>query len=116
MRRWRSCWPPRASHGSSRSFCSNPTKSTGKIIFVPSVLGGLQMHDSRTGGPQDFEYTLHVPAAGKYAIAAWVVTPSCQQHLLLAVNGAKNPIDIALPYTVGVWETTEPVEINLVKG
>ena len=34
----------------------------------------------------------------------------------LAPKGAKEPVDIALPYTLGKWETTQPVEIALVKG
>jgi hypothetical protein len=96
--------------------CSNPTSSTGKIIFMPSVLGGMQMHYNRTGDPETFEYTFDAPAAGKFALTARVVTPSWQQHLLVAANGAKELVDIALPHTVGMWEETEPVEINLVEG
>ncbi len=68
---------------------SKPTKSTGKIIFMDSNLGGKQLHYSRTGGHQEFEYTFDAPAAGKYALTARVVTPSWKQSLLLTVNGAK---------------------------
>jgi len=96
--------------------CSKPTKSTGKIIFMPSNLGGKQLHYSRTGGPEAFEYTFDAPAAGRYALTARVVTPSWKQHLLVAVNGAKTPTDIALPFTVGMWDKTQPVVISLVKG
>ena len=98
------------------SATSKPTKSTGKIIFMESNLGGKQLHYSRNGGHEDFEYTFDAPAAGTYALTARVVTPSWKQHLLLSVNGAAKPIDIALPFTVGMWETTQPVEISLVKG
>ena len=98
------------------SAASKPTKSTGKLICMPSNLGGKQLHYSRNGGHQDFEYTFDAPAAGKYALSARVVTPSWKQHLLLSVNGAAEPIDIALPFTVGMWDTTQPVEISLVKG
>ena len=45
-----------------------------------------------------------------------MVTPSWKQHLLVAVNGAREPIDIALPHTVGMWDKTAPVEVALVKG
>jgi hypothetical protein len=45
-----------------------------------------------------------------------VVTPSWKQHLLVVANGAKEPVDIALPHTVGMWAKTEPVEVTLVKG
>ncbi len=95
---------------------SNPTDSTGKIIFMPSNLGGKQLHYSRNGGAQEFEYTFDAPIAGKYQLTARVVTPSWQQHLLITANDAKQPIDLALPHTVGVWETTEPVEVELVRG
>ena len=96
--------------------CSEPTKSTGKIIFMPSNLGGKQLHYSRTGGNQTFEYTFDAPAAGKYALTARVVTPSWKQHLFVAANGDQILTDIALPHTVGMWDTTKPVEITLVKG
>ena len=96
--------------------CSKPTKSTGKIIFMPSNLGGKQLHYNRIGKPEQFEYTFDAPAAGKYALAARVVTPSWHQHLRLTVNDATKPIDIALPFTIGMWDKTEPVEVTLVKG
>ena len=96
--------------------CSKPTNSTQKIVFMKSCLGGMQLHYNRNGKPEEFEYTFEAPAAGKYALTARVVTPSWKQHLRVAANGAKEPIDIALPFTVGMWETTEPVEVTLVKG
>lgn len=95
--------------------CSKPTKSTGKIIFMPSNLGGKQLHYSRTGRSQVFEYTFDAPATGKYVLAARVVTPSWKQHLLVSAN-AKQPVDMALPHTVGLWSVTEPVDVELVKG
>jgi hypothetical protein len=96
--------------------CSKPTKSTGKIIFMESNLGGKQLHYSRNGGPQAFEYTLDAPKAGKYALTARVVTPSWKQHLTVKANGAGKPVDIALPFTVGMWDKTQPVEITLARG
>lgn len=98
------------------SATSKPTESTGKIIFMNSNLGGRQLHYSRNGGHQEFEYTFDAPTAGRYALTARVVTPSWKQSLLLAVNDAKQPVEIALPFTVGMWDTTEPVEIELAKG
>ena len=96
--------------------CSKPTKSTGKIIFMPSNLGGKQLHYSRTGNPEEFEYTFDAPKAGKYKLTARVVVPSWDQLLLVAVNGAEKPVDIALPLTVGMWDKTAPVEVALAKG
>jgi len=96
--------------------CSKPTAPTEKLIFMKSSLGGMQLHYSRNGKPEDFEYTLDVPTAGKYALSARVVTTSADQHLFVAVNDAKEPIDIAVPFTVGMWDKTPAVEVTLVKG
>lgn len=95
---------------------TKPTKSTGKIIFMNSTLGGKQLHYNRNGGPEDFEYAVEAPAAGRYALTARVVTPSWKQSLQVKVNDASQPIDIPLPFTVGMWETTAPVEVTLAKG
>ena len=95
---------------------SKPTKSTGKIRFMKSSLGGLQLHYSRLGAPEVFEYSFEAPAAGKYSLSARVVTVSPDQHLLVAANEAKEPVDIVVPYTMGKWEQTQPMEISLIKG
>jgi len=96
--------------------CGKPTKSTGKIIFMESNLGGKQLHYNRLGKPEEFEYTVDAPVAAKYALTARVVTPSWKQHLLVAVNDATKPTDIALRHTVGMWDETQPVEVTLAKG
>lgn len=96
--------------------CSKPTASTGKIIFMNSYLGGKQLHYSRNGGQENFEYTFDAPQAGKYELTARVVTTSANQVLLVAANGSKEPVSISVPYTIGMWDKTEPVEIELVKG
>ena len=95
---------------------SKPTNSTSKIKFMPSNLGGMQLHYGRTGNNEEFEYTIKAPAAGKYALSARVVTPSWKQHLVLAINGTENAASIELPHTVGMWGKTQPVEITLKKG
>lgn len=94
---------------------TKPTESTGKIIFTESVLGGKQLHYSRNGDDESFAYTFDVPAAGKYKLTAHVVTPSWKQNLLVSANG-ENQAKISLPHTVGMWERTEPVTIQLRKG
>ncbi|MFK7911304.1 MAG: hypothetical protein AB8F34_11990 [Akkermansiaceae bacterium] len=95
---------------------SKPTKSNGKIIFMDSYLGGKQLHFGRNGGGQTFEYAIDTPAAGKYKLTAKVVTPSWKQHLVIALNGKPNTASIELPHTIGMWEDTRPVELNLSKG
>lgn len=95
---------------------SKPKKSSAKLIFMNSHLGGKQLHYSRTAGNQTFEYTFDAPAAGAYELTARVVTPSWKQQLQLAVNGSGKQIDIALPHTVGMWDKTPATNITLVKG
>ena len=95
---------------------SRPTRSTGKILFMPSNLGGKQLHYNRNGGAQSFEYTFEAPRAGTYELRARVVTPSWNQHLWITANGSDAPVDLALPHTVGLWETTEAVEVELREG
>jgi hypothetical protein len=96
--------------------CSSPTNSTEKIRFMKSYLGGMQLHYNRLAKPETFEYTFEAPAAGKYALSARVVTVSSGQILLVAVNAAQTPVEIAVPFTVGMWDKTPPVELALVKG
>ncbi|MEY2981122.1 MAG: hypothetical protein RL562_1349 [Planctomycetota bacterium] len=95
---------------------SMPTRNTGKILFMDSVLGGKQLHYSRNGGAQEFEYTFDAPKAGTYQLTARVVTPSWQQILLVKPNGADTAVEIELPHTVGAWSRTEPVDVELVAG
>lgn len=96
--------------------CSKPTNSTAKIRFMKSDLGGMQLHYNRNGAAEEFEYTFDAPAAGKYALSARVVTTSAEQHLQVTANGAKEPTDIAAPFTIGMWGKTQPVEVSLAKG
>ena len=95
---------------------SSPKSSQGRIVFTPSVLGGLQLHYKRTGGQMDFEYTIDAPKAGLYALVGKVVTPSGKQNLVLSVNGDDSVAEIALPHTVGMWGYTKPVQVELKRG
>jgi len=95
---------------------SNPTKSSGKIMFLDSYGGGKQLHYSRSAGNQAFDYIFDAPAAGKYELTAQVATPSWKQSLMVTANDAKQAAEIPLPHTIGLWETTKPVAVELVKG
>ncbi len=86
------------------------------LVLMKSVLGGLQMHYNRTGPATTFAYTFDAPKAGKYALSARVVTVSPNQNVAVTVNDAKEPVVLNLPYTIGMWQKSEPVEIALVKG
>jgi len=94
---------------------SDPTGSNRQITFMPSVLGGMQLHYSR-GGKQHFEYTFQAPDDGKYALTARVATPTWKLSLVGTVNGGDQSIEMPLPHTVGLWDTTEPVAVELKKG
>jgi hypothetical protein len=94
---------------------TKPESSTGRILFANSVLGGKQLHYGRNGGAQDFEYAFQLPAAGRYALTARVVTPTWKQGLTVVAN-AGQPVEMPLPFTVGAWQTSEPVEIELARG
>jgi hypothetical protein len=95
---------------------SKPANSTGKIRFMPSFLGGMQMHYGRNGGPETFEYTFDAPTAGTYELTARVVTTSPNQHFHVVANDAGEPVDIAVPHTVGAWSKTPAARVTLAKG
>ena len=45
-----------------------------------------------------------------------MVTVSAGQNLLLTLNDAAEPLTMDLPYTVGLWQQSKPIEITLAKG
>jgi len=95
--------------------CTKPSKSGGKVVFLPSNLGGKQLHYSRNGRGQALEYEVEVPAAGTYRLTLRVASPSWQQHVKVTANGGAGQ-DVALPHTVGLWGETDPVDVELVAG
>jgi hypothetical protein len=78
--------------------------------------GGMNLHYKRWEQPEPIVYEVTAPMAGKYALAANVVTVNQDQFFLLTVNDAKEPVNMKMPYTVGKWGTTEPATIPLNKG
>ncbi len=89
------------------------SKQSGHFAAMKSFAGGMQLHC--TGGFKT-EYTVEVPRAGKYALTARVVTVQEGQKFRVAANDAKSPVEIAVPYTIGKWQMTTPVELALVGG
>ena len=88
-------------------------KPSGYHAAMKSYSGGLQLHC--TGGFKA-DYTIEVPQAGKYALTARVVTVQEGQKFAFAANDNKAAVEIDVPYTLGKWQPTKPVEISLVKG
>jgi hypothetical protein len=89
------------------------SKPSGQFAAMKSFTGGMQLHC--TGGFKA-EYAIEVPRAGRYALTARVATVQEGQKFKLVSNDAKEPVEIAVPYTIGLWQQTQPVEISLVNG
>ncbi len=87
-------------------------KATGKVLALKSHGGGMQLNCS---GGFKAQYAFEVPQAGKYALTARVATLQEGQKFLFAANNAKD-VEVAVPYTVGMWQATPSVEVNLVSG
>jgi len=88
-------------------------KPSGKFIDMKSFAGGMQVHC--LGGFKT-QYEFNAPRAGKYALTARVVTVQEGQIFQCAVNDAKQPTETPVPYTVGKWQQTKPIEVTLVQG
>lgn len=84
---------------------------TGKLQFMNSFLGGVQAFCNG-----EFTAEVEVEKAGMYRLTLRVVTVRDDNRVSLTVNSGAKPFDLHVPYTVGRWESTQPVEINLVKG
>lgn len=80
---------------------------------MKSFGGGMQLHC--TGGYQA-EHVFEAPAAGTYLLSARVVTVQVGHKAMLAVNDPKSPVELAIPYTLGKWQPTKPLEVTLNKG
>jgi len=89
------------------------SKPSGHYAAMKSFSGGMQLHC--TGGFKT-DYTVEVPQAGKYVLTARVVTAQEGQKFRVLANDSKEPTEIAVPYTIGYWQQTQPVEIALDKG
>ncbi len=105
--------------------CSSPTeskrvlykgRSADLIVFLNNKEGKTVLHLSRYAKAGDtFEYTFDAPKAGKYQLVADVATPMPNRKLYAIANGG-SPIEMALPYTIGLWGKTAPVEVELNAG
>ncbi len=106
--------------------CSSPTESTKSlyhggftdlIVYVKeNTSGETRLHLSRYSKESDsFEYTFDAPRAGTYTLVASVATPKWDQRLFATANGG-TPVEMALPYTIGLWGKTAPITIELKAG
>lgn len=93
------------------------------VITIPAAAcGGAQILGSFGGGHQLFSgsgaitFEVEVPGAGNYALTARVATVQDNPKLLLTANDAKEAVEIAVPYTIGMWQQTPPAQLTLAKG
>jgi hypothetical protein len=86
--------------------------ATGKSATMRSFSGGMQIH--AFGGFKTV-YKIKAPRAGNYLLTARVATAQTGQKFLFTVNDGQ-PVDQAVPYTIGIWQTTEAIPVTLKSG
>lgn len=80
--------------------------------LLKSFLGGQQM----LCGGTNIQCEVTVSQPGKYKLSARVVTVHREGQVPVTVNEAKEPVGIFIPFTIGLWQRTAPVEVTLVNG
>ncbi len=88
-------------------------KAIGSKAAMKSFSGGMQMFCS---GGFKTQYAIQAPQAGKYLLTARVATLQEDQKFVFSANEAKSPVEVTVPYTIGLWQQTPPIEISLNKG
>ena len=88
-------------------------KPSGKSAAMKSHAGGMQLH--ALGGFKA-GYEFDAPAAGNYQLTAKVATVQKGQIFLISANDHKQAAETPVPYTLGMWQDTPPVEVALAKG
>lgn len=93
------------------------------VITIPAAAcTGAQVVGSFEGGHQLFSgggiiaCEVELSKAGNYAFTARVSTVQDNPKVQITVNDAKQPIEIAVPYTIGKWEQTTPAQVPLAQG
>jgi hypothetical protein len=88
-------------------------QATGKGMALKSFSGGMQLNCS---GGFKTRYAFEAAQAGKYVLTARVATLQEGQKFLFAANAAMTPVELAVPYTIGMWQQTQPIQLSLVNG
>jgi hypothetical protein len=100
--------------------CSNPSKPNNAVQFLKSFLGGQQLHFTNN---TTVEYTLTPDQlSGSSATQFNMTWRVCTVHrneapLLIKVSavggGSSSEYSITLPYSMGMWQETAPLLIDL---
>jgi hypothetical protein len=88
-------------------------KPVGKSAAMKSHAGGMQLH--ALGGFRA-GYEFEAPAAGRYQLTARVATVQKGQVFLISANSDKPSGESPVPYTIGMWQDTAPLDLTLNKG
>jgi hypothetical protein len=86
--------------------------ATGKSATMRSFSGGMQIH--AFGGFKTV-YKIKAPRAGNYLLTAKVATAQTGQKFLFTLNDGQQ-VEKAVPYTIGIWQTTEAIPVTLKSG
>jgi hypothetical protein len=86
---------------------------TGASATMNSHGGGQQLHCK---GGYRAQLVLEAPQAGRYALTARIATLGDGQQLEFTVNDRATPVAASVPFTIGLWQQTKPVELTLTKG
>ena len=87
-----------------------------------SVLGGPHVNPTgpSAGSKSHFVFKVKAAPPGKYELSAMVVTVNRNQSLQAATvgkDGKTSPaMTLGLPFTLGKWETTPPIRLELSQG
>lgn len=87
-------------------------EASGKSATMRSFSGGMQIH---AFGGFKTEYKVRAPAAGNYLLSAKVATAQTGQMFRFTMTGGQ-PIEQDVPYTIGLWQTTEAIPVTLKSG
>ncbi len=82
---------------------------SGKNQLIKSYLGGQQMI---CGAP--FGFAVDVPKARKYTLSVRMINVRLDGQLKVAGGG--NSAEVAIPYTTGKWQNTQPAKLSLTQG
>jgi hypothetical protein len=86
---------------------------SGSFATMNSHGGGQQLHCK--GGYQA-QLLVEAPQAGKYTLTARIATLGDEQLLEFRANDSPAPVSASLPFTIGLWHQTEPIELTLTQG
>jgi hypothetical protein len=88
-------------------------EASGKSAAMRSFGGGMQLHC--LGGFRT-AYKVTVPRGGRYHLTVRVATVQTGQQFIISAHRKGESHEIDVPYTLGMWEHTEPLELDLKQG